>query len=214
MSRIHSNRWNRRLPGIRGRRMASGYRVALMTALPSAALFGLTLVLASTLAVGQERSSQPAKEPPSSSEPAKDASLIQSGSTVELQYTLADGTGAIISSNRGQAPLRYVHGRHEIPPGLEQALVGLKAGDRKTVTVAPEDGFGPIDPQAIAEVPRDSLPSDALVVGTTLIAKGPQGERPVRVKEVREKSVVLDLNHPLAGQTLHFDVQVLGVTGP
>jgi FKBP-type peptidyl-prolyl cis-trans isomerase SlyD len=194
--------------------MASGYRVALMTALPSAALFGLTLVLASTLAVGQERSSQPAKEPPSSSEPAKDASLIQSGSTVELQYTLADGTGAIISSNRGQAPLRYVHGRHEIPPGLEQALVGLKAGDRKTVTVAPEDGFGPIDPQAIAEVPRDSLPSDALVVGTTLIAKGPQGERPVRVKEVREKSVVLDLNHPLAGQTLHFDVQVLGVTGP
>jgi FKBP-type peptidyl-prolyl cis-trans isomerase SlyD len=194
--------------------VASGYRVSLMRVLRSAALFALTLVLFSTIAVGQEKASQPAKEPPSSSEPAKDVPLIQSGSTVELEYTLTDGTGAIISSNRGQAPLRYVHGRHEIPPGLEQALIGLKTGDRKAVTVAPENGFGPIDPQAIAEVPKESLPSDALRVGKALIAKGPQGERPVRVKEVREKTVVLDLNHPLAGQTLHFDVQVLGVTGP
>jgi FKBP-type peptidyl-prolyl cis-trans isomerase SlyD len=182
-------------------------------ALRSAALFALTLVLSSTIAVGQEKASQPAKESPSSSEPAKDA-LIQSGSTVELEYTLTDGKGATISSNRGQAPLRYVHGRHEIPSGLEQALLGLKTGDRKAVTVAPEDGFGPIDPQAIAEVPKESLPSDALLVGTALIAKGPQGERPVRVKEVREKTVVLDLNHPLAGKTLYFDVQVLGVKAP
>jgi FKBP-type peptidyl-prolyl cis-trans isomerase SlyD len=82
------------------------------------------------------------------------------------------------------------------------------------VTVAPEDGFGPIDPQAIAEVPKESIPSDALMVGTALIAKGPQGERPVRVKEVREKTVVLDLDHPLAGKTLYFDVQVLGVKAP
>jgi FKBP-type peptidyl-prolyl cis-trans isomerase SlyD len=185
-----------------------------MTTLHAAALLALTSVLSSAIALGQEKASQPAKEPLSSSEPAKDIPGIQSGSTVELEYVLTDGTGAIISSNRGQAPLRYVHGRHEIPSGLEQALVGLKAGDHKAVTVAPEDGFGPIDPQAIAEVPKESLPSHALVVGTALIAKGPQGERHVRVKEIREKSVVLDLNHPLAGQTLHFDVQVLGVTGP
>jgi len=185
-----------------------------MTTLRAAALLALTLVLFSTIALGQENASQPAKEPPSSSEPAKDVPGIQSASTVELEYTLTDATGAIISSNRGLVPLRYVHGRHEIPPGLEQALVGLHAGDRKAVTVAPEDGFGPIDPEAITEVPKESIPSDALAVGTPLIARGPEGERRVRVKEVREKSVVLDLNHPLAGQTLHFDVQVLGVTGP
>jgi FKBP-type peptidyl-prolyl cis-trans isomerase SlyD len=185
-----------------------------MMALCSAGVLALTLVLSSTVALGQEKAPQPAKEPPSSSEPAKDVPGIQSGSTVELEYTLTDSTGTLISSNRGQAPLRYVHGRHEIPPGLEQALVGLKTGDRKTVTVAPEDGFGPIDPHAIAEVPKESLPGDSLVVGTALIAKGPQGEHRVRVKEVREKSVVLDLNHPLAGQTLHFDVQVLGVKAP
>jgi FKBP-type peptidyl-prolyl cis-trans isomerase SlyD len=194
--------------------VANGYRVSFMTTLRAVALLAFTLLVASTIALGQERASPPAKEPPSASEPAKDIPGIQGGSTVELEYTLTDGTGAVISSNRGQAPLRYVHGRHEIPPGLEQALVGLKAGDHKAVTVSPEDGFGPIDPQAIAEVPKESLPSDALVVGTALIAQGPEGERRVRVKEVREKSVVLDLNHPLAGQTLHFDVQVLGVTGP
>jgi FKBP-type peptidyl-prolyl cis-trans isomerase SlyD len=185
-----------------------------MMALHSAALLPLTLALSLTIALGHGHASQATKEPKPSPEPDNSVAGIRSGSTVELEYTLTDGTGALLSSNRGQTPLRYVHGRHEIPPGLEQALVGLKAGDRKAVTVAPEDGFGAIDPQAIAEVPKESLPSDALVVGTALIAKGPQGERPVRVKEIREKSVVLDLNHPLAGQTLHFDVQVLGVTGP
>ena len=186
----------------------------MMTLLRAAVPLALGLVvLPSAVALGEEKAPPPAKEP-SLSEPAKVIAGIQSGSTVELEYTLKDGTGAIISSNTGQAPLRYVHGQHQIPPGLERALSGLHAGDRKAVTVAPEDGFGPIDPEAITEVPKESLPSDALVVGTALIAKGPQGERPVRVKEVREKSVVLDLNHPLAGQTLHFDVQVLGVSGP
>jgi FKBP-type peptidyl-prolyl cis-trans isomerase SlyD len=185
-----------------------------MTILHAVVLLALTLLLSSAIALGQEKSSPPAKEPLPSSDPAKEVPGIQSGSTVELEYTLTDGTGDIISSNRGQAPLRYVHGQHEIPPGLERALVGLHAGDRKAVTVAPEDGFGPIDPQAITEVPKESLPSDALVVGTALIARGTEGERRVRVKEIREKSVVLDLNHPLAGQTLHFDVQVLRVLAP
>jgi FKBP-type peptidyl-prolyl cis-trans isomerase SlyD len=83
------------------------------------------------------------------------------------------------------------------------------------VSVAPEDAFGPVDPQATAEIPKESLPAEALVVGTPLVAKEPDGgERAVRVKEVRERTVVLDLNHPLAGQTLHFDLRVLDVTPP
>lgn len=185
-----------------------------MRTIYAAVALALTMLVSSAIAVGQEKASQSANEPLSSSEPAKEVPAIQSGSTVELEYTLTDGTGDVISSNRGQAPLRYIHGQREIPPGLEQALVGLHAGDRKAVTVAPEDGFGPIDPQAITEVPKESIPSDALAVGTALIARGPEGERRVRVKEIREKSVVLDLNHPLAGKTLYFDVQVLRVTAP
>lgn len=148
-------------------------------------------------------------------EPDNGAPGIAPGSTVQLEYTLKDGAGTVITSNRGRPPLRYVHGRNQIPPGLERALVGLHAGDRKSVTVPPEDGFGPVDPRATAEVPKTSLPAEALVVGTPLIAQGPDGgERPVRVKEIREQSVVLDLNHPLAGKTLYFEVQVLEVTAP
>ena len=93
---------------------------------PTAVLVALTLLSFSTIAVGQEGASQPAKEPLPSSEPAKEVPGIQSGSTVELEYTLKDGTGDIISSNRVQEPLRYIHGQHEIPPGLEQALAGLR----------------------------------------------------------------------------------------
>jgi FKBP-type peptidyl-prolyl cis-trans isomerase 2 len=141
--------------------------------------------------------------------------VIESGATVHFEYMMKDGAGAVISSNRGWQPLRYVHGRSQIPPGLERALAGLHAGDQKSVSVAPEDAFGPVDPQATAEIPKESLPAEALVVGTPLVAKEPDGgERAVRVKEVRERTVVLDLNHPLAGQTLHFDLRVLDVTPP
>jgi FKBP-type peptidyl-prolyl cis-trans isomerase 2 len=143
------------------------------------------------------------------------APAIQSGAAVTLEYTLTDEAGAVIGSNRGRTPLRYTHGENEIPPGLERALAGLRAGDHKSVTLPPEEGFGAVDPKATAEVPKTSLPSEALVVGTPLIAQGPDGgERPVRVKEIREESVVLDLNHPLAGRTLHFDIHVLEVTSP
>ena len=147
--------------------------------------------------------------------PVQEAPTIKSGSAVQLEYTLTDDGGAVIGSNRGRPPLRYTHGQNEIPPGLERALVGLHAGDHKSVILPPEEGFGVVDPKATAEVPKESLPSEALVVGTPLIAQSPDGgERPVRVKEIREESVVLDLNHPLAGRTLHFDIHVLDVTSP
>jgi FKBP-type peptidyl-prolyl cis-trans isomerase 2 len=164
------------------------------------AMLVVTLVIAPALAPAQ----------------TKEGPAIESGATVQLEYTMKDAAGgAVISSNRGQPPLRYVHGKSEIPSGLERALVGLHAGDQKSVTVAPEEAFGPIDPQATAEVPKESLPAEALVVGTPLMAQAPDGgERPVRVKEVRERTVVIDLNHPLAGKTLYFDLRVLDVSSP
>jgi FKBP-type peptidyl-prolyl cis-trans isomerase 2 len=163
------------------------------------AILVVALVIAPTLAHAQ----------------SKEGPAIESGATVQLEYTMKDGAGAVISSNRGQPPLRYVHGKSEIPSGLERALVGLHAGDQKSVTVAPEEAFGPVDPQATAEVPKESLPAEALVVGTPLMAQAPDGgERAVRVKEVRERTVVIDLNHPLAGKTLYFDLRVLGVSPP
>ena len=91
----------------------------------------------------------------------------------------------------------------------------MRAGEEKAVTVAPEEGYGPIDPAAQTEVPKEAIPPDALTVGTQLVARSPSGEtRLVRVKEIKDGTVVIDLNHPLAGMILHFAVKVLKVEPP
>ncbi|MBI2152958.1 MAG: peptidylprolyl isomerase [Candidatus Rokubacteria bacterium] len=140
---------------------------------------------------------------------------IENGSKVQLEYTLKDDGGKVLDSNRGQEPLMYTQGQQQIIPGLEKALNGMRAGDEKKVTVKPADAYGEVDPRALTEVPKDMLPPDALTVGTELVAQSQGGgRRIVRVKEVKEKTVVIDLNHPLAGKTLFFDVKVLGVEPP
>jgi FKBP-type peptidyl-prolyl cis-trans isomerase 2 len=93
--------------------------------------------------------------------------------------------------------------------------MGMHAGDEKKVVVKPEDAYGPVVPNAQTEVPKDAVPKEGLKVGTALMARSGSGEtRPVVVKEIKESTVVLDLNHPLAGKTLFFDVKVLGVQPP
>ncbi len=137
---------------------------------------------------------------------------IEDGATVQLEYTLKDPAGKVLDTNKGQAPLIYTHGTQEIIPGLEKALNGMHRGEEKKVTVKPEDAYGPVDPKAVTEVPKEMLPPDALKVGTELVAQNQAGgRRIVKVKEVKEKTVIIDLNHPLAGKTLYFDLKVLGV---
>ena len=88
----------------------------------------------------------------------------------------------------------------------------MPAGSEKKVTVKPEDAYGQVNPQAFQEVPKDKLPPEALKVGTVLTARGPEGQSvPVRVHEIKENTVVMDFNHPLAGKTLVFDVKVTEV---
>lgn len=88
-------------------------------------------------------------------------------------------------------------------------------GEETQVSIAPDDAYGPVDPTAEVEVPREAIPADALSVGQQLVVRGLEGgTRLVRVKEVRPGTVLLDLNHPLAGLTLHFAVRVLGIDGP
>ncbi len=143
------------------------------------------------------------------------AIAIESGATVRIEYTLTDDAGRVLDSTEGRAPLTYVHGRHQIIPGLEEALTGMQAGDEKQVTVPPGDAYGPVDPNAVAEVPKHAFPPDALQPGTELIARAPDGgTRLITVREVRADSVIVDLNHPLAGKTLHFDVRVVDVAAP
>ena len=141
----------------------------------------------------------------------KPGSAIQEGSLVSIEYTLTDDTGKVVDSNVGKEPLTYLHGSGQIVPGLEKELTGLKLGDRKKIVVKPEDGYR-ADPNAFQEIPKDKLPREAQKVGTMLATKGPGGETiAMRVHEVKEKTVVVDFNNPLAGKTLNFDVKVTDI---
>lgn len=147
-------------------------------------------------------------------EKSKDSNnkVVKDGTVVSLQYTLSGEDGKTLESNKGKEPLKYTHGSHQIVPGLEKGLSGMKVGEEKRVKVKPEDGYGTVDPKGFQEFPKDKIPPDGLKVGATLMAKGPQGQSvPVRVHEIKENTVVLDLNHPMAGKTLVFDVKVLDV---
>jgi FKBP-type peptidyl-prolyl cis-trans isomerase 2 len=155
----------------------------------------------------------PAGAPAAVGAPASVA--IEQGSTVKLEYTLSDDAGTVFDSNKGKPPLTYTHGDHQIMPALEKQLLGMHPGEEKHVVLAPEEAYGPVNPAAQAEVPREMLPAESLNVGAHLIARNAEGQvRPVTVKEVREKTVVLDLNHPLAGKTIVFDLKVIGVEPP
>jgi FKBP-type peptidyl-prolyl cis-trans isomerase SlyD len=140
---------------------------------------------------------------------------IEKGSSVKIEYTLKDDKGAVLDTNAGKDALAFTQGAQQIIPGLDKALLGMKAGDSKKVTVKPEEAYGAVDPKAEAEVPKAALPDGAAVVGTRLLARGQDGQpRPVTVKAVKDTTVLLDLNHPLAGKTLFFDVKVVSVEPP
>jgi len=167
-----------------------------------AGVIGLTLALALSPAEAQEK--EKAASP-----------AIENGAKVQLEYTLKDDGGKVLDSNKGRDPLTYTQGQKQIIPGLEQALSGMRAGEEKKVSIKPADAYGEVNPNAVTEVPKEMLPPDSLKVGTELVAQSQGGDRRiVRIKEIREKTVVIDLNHPLAGKTLFFDVKVLGVDPP
>lgn len=142
----------------------------------------------------------------------KERKVIQNGSVVELEYTVSEEQGEVIQSNKGQKPFTYTHGQGQIVPGLEKELSGMKPGDEKKIHLEPEEAYGPVNPQAFQEVPRKNLPAEGLKIGVTLAVKDNQGRTyHARVHEIKGESVVLDVNHPLAGKTLIFDVKVLDV---
>jgi len=143
---------------------------------------------------------------------AKPAVVIQTGSMVAFDYTLTDESGTVIDSSKGKEPMHYVHGKGQIIPGLEKELEGLPVGGEKKVTVKPEDGYGKLNPNAVQEVPKEKVPPNALKVGAVLVGTNKDGSPiPMTVREIKEKTVVMDLNHPLAGKTLVFDVKVIDV---
>ena len=145
-------------------------------------------------------------------EKTADNRVVKDGQMVSLHYTLKGTDGKVIESSKNKEPLKYIHGQKMMIPGLERQLTGMKIGGEKNVTVKPEDGYGPVSKDAFQEIPKEKLPADGLKVGAMLTGQGPQGQ-PIqaRVHEIKEKTVVLDFNHPMAGKTLNFDVKVVDI---
>ncbi len=139
--------------------------------------------------------------------------VIADKTVVRIDYTLRNKGGEILDSSDGGEPLVYIHGASQIVPGLERELTGLAAGDAKDVVVQPEDGYGVPDPQGIFGIPRTAFPPEATIeVGQAFVGEDDEGQAvPVRVIEVREDSIVVDANHPLAGETLYFHVDIRDV---
>lgn len=135
---------------------------------------------------------------------------IANGCVVAMDYTLKTEDGSLIDTSEGDEPMWYLHGSGQIVPGLEAALEGRAAGDKLEAVVKPEDGYGLRQNDRVLTVPRSRLPdSPEPEVGMQLEAQGRRGEQVVLwVTEVKGDEVTLDGNHPLAGQTLYFEIEV------
>jgi len=132
---------------------------------------------------------------------------VADGMKVTIEYTLTLPDKSIADSNVGQAPFSFTQGAHEIVPGLEKSMIGLKSGDKKRIDVPAAQGYGTYDAKAKVSVDKTKVPAGIKAGQLLRSADG----RPVTVEKVGEKTVVLDLNHPLAGKDLVFDVKVLNV---
>ncbi len=144
--------------------------------------------------------------------PIKGTAVVADGKTVKVNYTLTVD-GKVVDSSKGRQPLEFREGAHQVVPGFEKAVRGMKVGGKKSFKVKPEEGYGPVNPKALKEVPKKTLPAGVTPkAGMTLLAQTKDGRKiPVTIKEVKKDAVVMDLNHPLAGKTLSFDVEVVEI---
>ncbi len=144
----------------------------------------------------------------------QDTSLaVADGVVVSLDYTLRLSDGQVIDTSAGSEALEFLQGSGEIIPGLEQALYGMKVGDEKEVEISPAEGYGDRDPNAVQAVPPEMFPDDLeLSEGMGLQLRDQAGNLMVAyVAAIRPDAVLLDFNHPLAGETLYFQVKIAGL---
>jgi FKBP-type peptidyl-prolyl cis-trans isomerase 2 len=138
---------------------------------------------------------------------------VKAGDTVRIHYTGTLIDGSVFDSSEGRDPLEFTAGSGQIIPGLDAAILGMAQGEEKTVTVPADEAYGAHDPAGRQEVPRAQVPENIpLDIGTRLQMSRPDGSAmPVTVAEVTEEVVVLDMNHPLAGQDLTFRVAIVEI---
>jgi peptidylprolyl isomerase len=134
----------------------------------------------------------------------------KAGDVVRIHYTGKFEDGTVFDSSQGRDPLEFKAGSPELIPGVSNAVVGMAEGDTKTVTVPPEEAYGPHRPELTSRVSRTELPDD-VSLGDQFRVEGSGQDLRVFVSELTDDDALLDANHPLAGRTLVFDIEVVGV---
>ena len=136
--------------------------------------------------------------------------IIEDKCVVSIHYRLTNDQGEEMDASAGGDPLKYLHGASNIVPGLEKALAGKATGDQVNVVVKPEEAYGDLNPALIQKVPSSAFEGvPEIKPGMRFQAQGPEGQvQMITVVEVSGEEVTINGNHPLAGETLHFDVTV------
>ena len=137
--------------------------------------------------------------------------MISRGKTVRIAYDLS-ADGKLVRCVHSAKPFRYLHGKSDLLPALEKALVGMNVGDRKKILLRPKDGHGPQNPRSIVEMPKTRFPKRDHLVGKEVRSLR-DNKYLATVTEVRKNTLILNFNHPLAGKELQYDVQVIGIEG-
>jgi len=139
--------------------------------------------------------------------------MIKKDMVVSIVYRLTNGSGEVLDEADSSDPFSYLHGHHQVIPGMENGLEGLKKGDKKKLTISPEEGYGEINEKLRITLNKDVFPKNfPMEAGSQFQADLGNGHQSVfTIKEIKEKEVLVDGNHPLAGETLNFDIEVLEV---
>jgi FKBP-type peptidyl-prolyl cis-trans isomerase 2 len=136
--------------------------------------------------------------------------MIEKGSKVKVHYTGKLNDNNIFDTSKDKEPLEFTVGEGQLIPGFENGVMGLNTGDKKTIELEPEQAYGQVRDELINEVPMEKLP-EGVKEGQMLQAQTEQGAMNVMVTEVKEKTAMVDANHPLAGKKLIFDLEVVEV---
>lgn len=140
---------------------------------------------------------------------------VRENNTVKVHYVGKLSDGQVFDSSEGKQPLEFTLGQGKLIPGFEKGLIDMKLNEKKTITIAIEDAYGDLREDLMVEVPKSELPQELTPeVGMGLVSRTPEGqEMNLLVVEIRDESVVLDGNHPLAGKELIFDLEVVDIQG-
>jgi peptidylprolyl isomerase len=136
--------------------------------------------------------------------------MIENGTIVNVHYTGKFTDGEIFDTSEGRGTLRFEIGSGQIIPGFENAVIGKNVGDKVTVNIQPEEGYGPVMEELFVKIDRERMPEN-VEVGQVLQATNDDSTTNVVVSEVHETHVIIDGNHPLAGKELVFDIEVVSL---